>query len=103
MPVGVFTSAQAVTERPSHYASRRLTDLILREKLAGWVTENKTIQLVHTESWASIKARFRPRRVVTGIPLLLPPLACYGSLNLNYPEAGRESVRHPHEAFRRLG
>jgi hypothetical protein len=51
------------------------------------------------EAWSSVKARIRPKTSVVVVPLLNPPDYLLMAFQ-NYPEPGRESVRHPHDAFR---
>jgi hypothetical protein len=56
------------------------------------------LKLSTTETWRQLKDRLKPRGGNKNCPRLKPaskPIC----LDLSYPEKGRESSRHPHEAL----
>jgi hypothetical protein len=100
--ISVFLKAEnPESDVPRHSASRSLAALAVQNS-ARWADAAKTrIQLLTSETWRQFKSRVRPspsqRR---SVPKLLPPSRPI-NLDLNYPEPGRESSRHPHYAFLR--
>lgn len=102
MSVGIFTKEQMLQERPAHQASRRLSAMLLAAGLAVWVVDNKILKLKTSESWASIKFRFRPPNpsMPIVVSVLNPPT--YHTMNFqNYPESDRVTVFPNHRAFMR--
>ena len=88
-------------DTPRHSASKALALLAtLAPFTAKWADALKTkLQLTTTETWKQVKQRVRPSSgCKPAVPRLLPPRQPL-NLDLAYPEAGRESSRHPHQAF----
>lgn len=98
-------------DSPAHFVSRSMADSICRERVRlvvkGVVSflyvavpiSKKLIHLRVSESFANIKARHKVGKAcVKPMPRLLPPSQPI-NLDLAYPEANRESGRHPHQAF----
>jgi hypothetical protein len=85
---------------PRHSASRSLAALAVQNS-ARWADAAKTkIQILTLETWKQFKSRVRPSASQRkSVPKLLPPFKPL-NLDLNYPERGRESSRHPHYAIR---
>ena len=87
------------SQQASHSSSRTLWDFIVACG-AGKQLKQGVGQLTTDESWRSLKDRLKPEGGKGKlIPRLKAPQAPI-NLDLAYPEAGRETVRHPHEALR---
>ena len=94
-------SENPATDTPRHSASKALALLvILAPFTARWANATRTaLQLTTAETWKQVKQRVRPSSSCKPhIPRLLPPRMPL-NLDLSYPEAGRETTRHPHHAF----
>lgn len=86
--------AQAAT----HSATRTLYETVVANKSGVIVKKDKALalHLTTTETWRQMKDRLRLRS--RKIPRT--NAVEVGNLDLSYPEKGRETVRHPHEAMR---
>lgn len=87
--------AQAAT----HSATRTLYKTVVANKSGVIVKKDKALalHLTTTETWRQMKDRLRLRS-----SSVIPRTNAVevGNLDLSYPEKGRETVRHPHEAMR---
>ena len=87
---------------PRHSASKMLAALVVASPFtAKWADAlNTKLQILTNETWKQVKQRVRPSpSAKRAVPRLLPPSRPL-NLDLSYPEAGRESSRHPHYALR---
>lgn len=103
--ISVFLKSEnPAVDTPRHSASRALALLVtLSPFTAKWLdaAAKTKLQILTTETWKQVKTRVRPRPgCKVALPRLLPIRTAW-NLDLNYPEAGRESSRHPHAAFLR--
>lgn len=87
--------AQAAT----HSATRTLYETVVANKSGVIVKKDKALalHLTTTETWRQMKDRLR---LVRSRKIPRTNAVEVGNLDLSYPEKGRETVRHPHEAMR---
>lgn len=91
--------AQAAT----HSATRTLYETVVANKSGVIVKKDKALalHLTTTETWRQMKDRLRLRSgSVRSRKIPRTNAVEVGNLDLSYPEKGRETVRHPHEAMR---
>jgi hypothetical protein len=84
----------------SHSATQTMWACVVADR-SGKQLKQDVGQLLTDETWRQVKDRLRPS---SSRGKLIPRLKAIGrqfNLDLNYPHKGQESVRHPHEAFRR--
>ena len=106
-PTDMKTKVYLKNEDPAqaqanHSATKNWVDIVLASS-SGYLLklEGKDVLKLNTEeTWRSLKDRLRPpvgmpRTYVHRLKAPTKPL----NLDLAYPEAGRETVRHPHAAF----
>ncbi len=108
--VRVFLKSQSAGSLAQHSASKTFALTVLSfGSTARWTDDTQTaIQLLTEETWRQVKDRVRNATFtyVYGHKVMCPALLpigphSVGNLDLCYPEKGRESGRHPHEAMRR--
>ena len=98
----VFLKHETPFAQPAtHSATSTLVGIVLANR-SGKIVKKETGQalwLTTEESWRELKDRLRPS-ALKGV--LIPRLKAPSrpiNLDLAYPEAGRETVRHPHQAM----
>lgn len=90
--------AQAAT----HSATRTVWTIVVADGSGKLVTQDKrtALHLTTQESWRELKGRLKPSSSIKDRLIPRTKGVDVGNLDLCYPEAGRETVRHPHEAMR---
>ncbi len=86
--------------QPSHSTTRVFLGIVLANRSGKLLKLNgkEALHLCTQETWRALKDRLRSRNGVVGM-LKAPSKPI--NLDLAYPEEGRETVRHPHEAMLR--
>jgi hypothetical protein len=101
MRIPVYLKGQDPAQAPaSHSASTALCQLVLACGcgVLATVDGRRVLKLSTDETWRALKDRLKPDKhghVIVRLKAPRKPLA----LDLSYPEKGRESGRHPHEAM----
>jgi hypothetical protein len=85
--------------KASHSSSTRLWAFVVADG-SGKDIAQAVGQLCTNESWRQIKDRLRPAGIKGKLIPRLKAAQAPINLDLCYPERGRETVRHPHEALR---
>lgn len=103
MKVKVYLAKESPFAQALHSATLTLASEVLAcgmAKKLAWDKASKAIQLTVALTWREVKDTVRPAKI-KGRPIPVVKGTEAGNLDLSYPEAGRETVRHPHEATRR--
>lgn len=87
------------TSQASHSSSTSLWAVVLASR-SGVDIAQAVGQLTTDESWRQLKDRLKPAGKKGKLIPRLKAARTPENLDLSYPEKGRESTRHPHEALR---
>jgi hypothetical protein len=74
---------------------------VLEDRSGRWIKENVSLKLITDETWRQLKDRLRPSSSRGKLIPRLKAITRQFAIDIYYPEKGRESGRHPHEALLR--
>ena len=100
--IAVFLKHQDhLAQAPEHSATRTMCQAVLSDHSGRWLKQNVSLQLITDETWRQIKDRLRPSSSRGKLIPRLKAITRQFAIDIYYPEKGRESGRHPHEAILR--
>lgn len=99
--IAVYLKSEDPQTKPATHSSTKALWACVVADRSGVLLRQDVGQLLTGESWRQVKDRLRPDgKKGRMIPRLKAPSKPI-NLDLCYPEKGRESGRHPHEAILR--
>ena len=100
--IAVFLKHQDhLAQAPEHSATRTMCQAVLEDCSGRWIKENVSLKLITDETWRQIKDRLKPAGIKGRLIPRLKAITRQFAIDIYYPEKGRESGRHPHEALLR--